>query len=92
MKIARSGFSCETAVALRLITAKRSLKMMRNKRTMRTQLFLVSRMSRGSWPGESVRGYHIEQEHFHFYSAQDRAAKCGFSSTPASQLAGDPGS
>jgi hypothetical protein len=31
-------------------------------------------------------------EHFHFYSEQDRAAKCGFSSTPASKLAGDPGS
>jgi hypothetical protein len=28
-------------------------------------------------------------EHFHFYSEQDRAAKCGFSSTPASKLAGD---
>jgi hypothetical protein len=23
-------------------------------------------------------------EHFHFYSEQDRAAKCGLSSTPAS--------
>ncbi len=30
-------------------------------------------------------------EHFHFYSEQDRAAKCGFTSTPASELAGDPG-
>ena len=26
----------------------------------------------------------IRLEHFHFYSEQDRAAKCGFSSTPAS--------
>jgi hypothetical protein len=29
-------------------------------------------------------------EHFHFYSVQGRSAKSGFSSTPASTLAGDP--
>jgi hypothetical protein len=34
----------------------------------------------------------LELEHFHFYSAQDRAGKWSFSSTPASELAGDPGS
>jgi hypothetical protein len=30
-------------------------------------------------------------EHFRFYYAQDRAAKCVFTFTPASELAGDPG-
>jgi hypothetical protein len=29
-------------------------------------------------------------EHFHFYAEQDRAAKCGFTSTPASFLPGTP--
>src|SRR5271156_3510219 len=35
---------------------------------------------------------HQPLEHFHFYSAQVSAARCVFSSTPASSLAGDPGS
>jgi len=43
--------NCETAVALRLITAKRPLIMMRNKRTMRTKLLLVTTTSHGSWSG-----------------------------------------
>ena len=38
-------------LALRLITAKRPLKMMRNKRTMRTKLLLVTTTSHGSWSG-----------------------------------------
>jgi hypothetical protein len=29
-------------------------------------------------------------KHFHFYAAQSSPAMCGFSSTPASKLAGDP--
>ena len=43
---------------------------------------------------ESVAVWHFcwALEHFNFYSAQDKTAKCGFSSTPASKLAGDPGS
>jgi hypothetical protein len=53
--------NCETAVALRLITAKRPLKTMRNKRTMRTKLLLVTTTSHGSWSDSSVPDYHTEQ-------------------------------
>jgi hypothetical protein len=76
IKVARSGFpwekttkgdvasvytNCETALALRLITAKRPLKTMQNKRTMRTKLLLVTTTSHGSWSDSSVPDYHTEQ-------------------------------
>jgi hypothetical protein len=48
-------------LALRLITAKRPLIMMRNKRTMRTKLLLVTTTSHGSRSGQSVPDYHVEQ-------------------------------
>ncbi len=54
----------------------------------------LKRTRTGRTPADSRNGSALSRspltEHFHFYSAQEGAAKCGFSSTPASTLAGDP--